>query len=175
MKKILLVLLALFVLTGCRPSDDNSGPTGPLKHIVTVSNMNKETVYEVEDGQNFKYSILESQTTNDYFDYWYYMDNNQEVKVTKDIKITGDIKIIAKYQDFYTVTVKYDKVEKQLFYKNNEVLKVSDLPTSSSSSFKYWYYVKDGQEVKVTSDITITSDLTIIAKYEGSTGTLPWV
>ncbi|MFI3328972.1 MAG: hypothetical protein R3Y05_00645 [bacterium] len=178
MKKLLLIVLftfALFSLSGC--GDENSGnlPEVEKGYTVTVQNKEESTSFDVEKNSIFEYSILESQTTNEYFLYWYYIDNNNEVKVENDITITKNITIIGKYSEHYTVTIKYDMEELTLNFLSNEILKFEDFPTSSNESFKYWYYVEDGNEVEITTDITITKDLIIMAKYEGSTGTLPWV
>ncbi len=146
---------------------------------VTIKNNGSETVVQVKPNEKFSFSILENLTTNPKFLYWYYLENNQEVKVEGDIIITKNITIIAKYDTEITsfdVTIKHKSTEKVVTVNVGESLEFTILnDITKEDKFLYWYYLENNQEVKVEGNISITKDITIIAKYEGSTGTLPWV
>lgn len=155
--------------------EDETPGEGVVKYLVTIINGETESFYEVVLGESFVYKNLETEVTNEYFLYWYYLDGTTEVKLEDDLKVTSNLIIYAKYLEHCTVTILYDGKQITLNFEVNNILMIEDLPVIDNEDFLYWCYISNGVEVKVENDITITNDLTIVAKYEGSTGTLPWV
>ncbi len=148
------------------------------KYNVTINNKTQQQIVQVEAFKTFNYSILESQNTGDNFLYWYYLENGNEVKVESNLVITKSITIIAKYDEtiMFSVTIKNQTNEEIVLVEENNIFTMEKLNEQEvGDTFLYWYYLENGNEVIVDEDITITSNITIIAKYESSTGTLPWV
>ncbi len=182
MKKLIVLIMMLFILVGCEDGNESL----PIDPIFTVTIKNKEITktFEYELNEYFDITILDNQETSDTFEYWYYIKNNVVVQVNSNILITEDITIIAKYEDTtilpedtklkVTIVNKQDSITYE--YELNEYFDITLLNNQTTDeTFKYWYYIEDSKEVQVSSNILLTKSITIYAKYEGTTGTLPWV
>lgn len=157
-KKILLIILLLLVLTGCKNKTytvtfDTNGGT-PIESI------------KIKKGETIKNA---KEPTKEGYLFVSWLKDNQEFSL--NTPITEDITLLASWitppdlSNYYSVTLKIDGKEEVYSVKENELLFTPTPPKKEYHDFVGWYV--DGKEFDPNTKIT--EDTVIEAQFKPNT------